>query len=58
MSAQCGSVTTRGLEADEKRLALDLHNALRAKLARGEEIRGHPGPQPHAANMMQMVIFI
>ena len=37
---------------------MDLHNGLRAKLARGEEIRGQPGPQPRAANMMQMVIFI
>ena len=48
-------MTIRGLKADEKRLAMDLHNGLRAKLARGEEIRGQPGPQPRAANMMQMV---
>ena len=50
--------STRGLEADEKKQALDLHNKLRAKIARGDEIRGRPGPQPNAANMMQMVIFI
>ena len=50
-------MTIRGLKADEKRQAMDLHNGLRAKLARGEEIRGQPGPQPRAANMMQMVIF-
>ena len=48
----------QGLEADEKKQALDLHNKLRAKIARGDEIRGRPGPQPNAANMMQMVIFI
>ena len=54
-SARCGLVTIRGLKADEKRQAMDLHNGLRAKLARGEEIRGQPGPQPRAANMMQMV---
>lgn len=49
-------MTARGLEDDEKKLSIDLHNQLRAKLARGEEIRGHPGPQPPAANMMQMVL--
>ena len=47
-------MTSRGLDESEKRLATQLHNQLRAKLARGEEIRGHPGPQPSASNMMQM----
>ena len=58
MNARCGLVTIQGLKADEKMLAMDLHNQLRAKLARGEETRGSPGPQPPAANMMEMVIFI
>ena len=48
-------MTSRGLDDSEKSLATQLHNQLRAKLARGEEIRGHPGPQPSASNMMQMV---
>ena len=54
ISTNCGEVTSRGLNESEKRLATQLHNQLRAKLARGEEIRGHPGPQPSASNMMQM----
>ena len=48
-------MTSRGLDEAEKRLATQLHNELRAQVARGEEIRGHPGPQPSASNMMQMV---
>ena len=47
----------RGLEADEKLLALEVHNRLRAKLANGLELRGDPGPQPSASNMMQLVTF-
>ena len=34
---------------------LDTHNQLRARLARGEEARGSPGPQPPAADMLKMV---
>ena len=34
---------------------LDTHNQLRARLARGEEARGSPGPQPPAADMRKMV---
>lgn len=55
ISENCGKVTSRGLDEAEKRLATQLHNQLRAQVARGEEIRGHPGPQPSASNMMQMV---
>ena len=55
ISENCGKVTSRGLDEAEKRLATQLHNELRAQVARGEEIRGHPGPQPSASNMMQMV---
>ena len=47
----------RGLEAGEKILALEVHNKLRAKLANGLELRGNPGPQPSASNMMQLVSF-
>ena len=37
---------------------MSLFIRLRAKLARGEERRGRPGPQPPAANMRQMVTTI
>ena len=53
----CGKVSVRGLEAGEKILALEVHNKLRAKLANGLELRGNPGPQPSASNMMQLVGF-
>ena len=36
-------------------LTLLFQTRLRAKLARGEEKRGVPGPQPPAANMRAMV---
>ena len=57
ISEICGKVSVRGLEAEEKILALEVHNKLRAKLANGLEIRGNPGPQPSASNMMQLVGF-
>ena len=38
-----------------KLIIMSLFIRLRAKLARGEERRGRPGPQPPAANMRQMV---
>ena len=30
------------------------HNELRSKVAQGQETRGRPGPQPPAADMMEM----
>ena len=57
ISEICGKVSVRGLEAGEKILALEVHNKLRAKLANGLELRGNPGPQPSASNMMQLVGF-
>ena len=41
-----------------KLIIMSLFIRLRAKLARGEERRGRPGPQPPAANMRQMVTTI
>ncbi len=38
----------------ERRLVVDLHNQLRSKVAQGQEGRGQPGPQPPAANMMEL----
>lgn len=31
-----------------------MHNKLRSKVAIGQEFRGNPGPQKHAANMLEM----
>ena len=36
-------------------LVMDLHNQKRMQIANGLEIRGDPGPQPPAANMMELV---
>ncbi|XP_047499107.1 venom allergen 5-like, partial [Penaeus chinensis] len=43
------------LSEEEKEQILQLHNELRAKVARGEELRGAPGPQPPAADMRELV---
>lgn len=40
---------------EEKELILELHNNMRSKVARGEETKGKPGPQPPAANMRELV---
>ena len=34
---------------------MDLHNQKRMHIANGLEERGDPGPQPSAANMMELV---
>ena len=38
-------------------LVMDLHNQKRMHIANGLEERGDPGPQPSAANMMELVSF-
>ncbi len=48
----------RGLTDEERIEVVRLHNEKRAFLANGMEMRGDPGPQPMAANMMEMVIFL
>ena len=45
------------LTEDEKLLVMDLHNKKRMLIANGLEKRGDPGPQPPAANMMELVIY-
>ena len=45
----------RDLTPDEKMLVMDLHNQKRMHIANGLEERGDPGPQPSAANMMELV---
>jgi len=39
----------------DKQTIVDTHNNLRRKVAKGQESRGNPGPQPPAANMRQLV---
>ena len=53
--ARCGEVLNRNLTEDEKMLVMDLHNQKRMQIANGLEKRGDPGPQPPAANMMELV---
>lgn len=46
-----GNALRRGVTPEEIKEILDSHNRYRAQVARGEEKRGRPGPQPPAANM-------
>ena len=50
-----GQPISRGVTEAEMATILEVHNRYRAKIARGEERRGSPGPQPPAANMKIMV---
>ena len=44
-----------GLDPQEKDQLVNLHNKLRARVALGEESRGLTGPQPPAADMMELI---
>jgi len=51
----CGNqVITQGVSQKDAVTILHQHNQLRSLVARGQEARGAPGPQPPAANMRQM----
>lgn len=53
--SKCGGTPlARGVTEREKQEIVDIHNRFRAKLARGEEKRGAPGPQPPASDMQIM----
>ncbi len=57
VSPRCGppeDILERGLSDEERTLVARLHNERRAFVANGLERRGDPGPQPPAANMMQL----
>ena len=43
-----------GLTDGQKASIVSAHNSLRSKVATGAEGRGSPGPQPPAADMMEM----
>lgn len=53
---RCGSqVRGRGVSSQSAATITAMHNQLRSQVARGEERRGAPGPQPSAANMRTLV---
>ncbi|XP_033212027.1 cell wall protein PRY3-like isoform X2 [Belonocnema kinseyi] len=51
----CGSNQESGVSKAEIQQILKLHNDFRAKIASGMEHRGCPGPQPSAANMLELI---
>lgn len=51
----CGVPLGRGISMADKSVILDLHNQLRARVANGVEVRGLPGPQPPASDMLELV---
>lgn len=51
----CGQrVPVRGVTEEAAAVIVAQHNQLRARVALGQETKGAPGPQPRAANMLQM----
>jgi len=50
-----GQPLARGVSKQEIQQILEVHNRYRAVIARGEERRGKPGPQPPAADMKRMI---
>jgi len=55
-STTCAANTiSRELDATAQQAIIDKHNELRRKVAKGEETRGNPGPQPAAADMVMAV---
>ena len=53
---RCGPrVRGSGVSSEDAAVIVALHNELRSKVARGEETRGDPGPQPSGANMRALV---
>lgn len=53
---RCGSlVRGSGVNREDMATIVALHNQLRSQVARGEETRGAPGPQPPGANIKTMV---
>ena len=52
---RCGKTLERGLSKSEQDTVVRLHNEKRARVANGKESKGRGGPQPSAANMMELV---
>ena len=53
--ANCLPPLCFGVNATIQQQIVDLHNELRRRVAKGQEARGNPGPQPPAANMRKIV---
>nr|CAD7194453.1 unnamed protein product [Timema douglasi] len=51
----CVEYEPRPLSQEEKEIILNIHNRMRSDVALGKEVKGDPGPQPQASDMMQMV---
>ena len=51
----CPAPLRRGVSEGDKGVIVSLHNKLRSQVALGQESRGLPGPQPPAADMLEMV---
>lgn len=49
------AIYQEGVISSDRQLILDSHNKYRAKVARGEESQGLPGPQYSASDMQQLV---
>ena len=45
------------ISKEDQETIVNKHNELRRKVAKGEETRGEPGPQPSASNMRELVRF-
>lgn len=57
-SSACHNYKHSEIDHDEAKIAIvDIHNQFRSRVAQGLELRGNPGPQPPAANMLQLVII-
>ena len=55
---KCIDVENGDLDPEEIRSIVHQHNVYRNNIASGLEIRGNPGPQPPAKNMMELVCYI
>ncbi|XP_034942680.1 venom allergen 5.02-like [Chelonus insularis] len=52
---QCNDIKSGDLDTEEVKSILHQHNLYRNFVASGQEIRGNPGPQPPAKNMMELM---
>ena len=52
--SNCPAPISRGVTAAEKAQIVSLHNKKRSQVANGQEARGSSGPQPPAADMLEM----
>lgn len=51
----CSQVFPLNISSTDKAAIVNYHNTLRRQVAKGQELRGTPGPQPTASNMREIV---